>query len=147
MAIPTATGMVLAPSRKSTVQIHSVPGDSGRYHNTGPMAKTAQKTTPEKANHLRCWRSTPRARRKRTTNEIPPATATASVIKRSTIPSVPRALCNADGPYGIMHRMNAYYRRPQKADSRSPPPGHDQERGRSHLLGEPFVGQALRQAS
>src|SRR5215213_1904406 len=90
--------MVLAPSRKSTVQIHSVPGDSGRYHNTGPMAKTAQKTTPEKANHLRCWRSTPCARRKRTTNEIPPATATASVIKRSTIPSVPSSAARPSTP-------------------------------------------------
>src|SRR5918992_2066313 len=37
--------------------------------------------------------------------------------------------------------------RPQKEDSRGPQTGHYQERGRSRLRGEPFVGQALRQAS
>ena len=80
MATPTATGMVLAPARKSTDQIHAVAGDWGSDHKNGPAAKTAQNTTPEKANHLICCRSTPRALRKRTTNEMPPATAIASVM-------------------------------------------------------------------
>ena len=39
MAIPTATGMVLAPARKSTGQIHAVAADSGRDHNTGPSGE------------------------------------------------------------------------------------------------------------
>ncbi len=54
MAIPTAKGMVLVPARKSTGQIHAVAGDWGRAHKNGPAAKTAQNTTPEKANHLIC---------------------------------------------------------------------------------------------
>src|SRR5215212_8597428 len=37
-------------------------------------------------------------------------------------------------------------RRPAQEDHRSPKAGHDQDRGRPRLLGEPLLGKALRQA-
>src|SRR5215212_9225713 len=59
--------------------------------------------------------------------------------------SEPRAICSAGGPLAPCP-YERLLRRPQEEDRPSPPTGHDQERSRSLLRGEPILRQALRQA-
>src|SRR5215217_1514240 len=80
MAIPVATGMVLAAERKSTGQIKvTLVEEGGRDQRNGPVTVTAHMMAPAKANHLICWRSSARDRRKRTIRETAPTAVSASV--------------------------------------------------------------------
>src|SRR5215212_5802885 len=101
MAIPVATGMVLAADRKSAGQIQLRPGDEGRDQKIGPEVVTSQMMIPAKANHLICCRSSACDWRKRIIRETAPAMVTASARYSPTYKSALSRAPTSSMPKGL----------------------------------------------